>query len=123
MKIRHVWGLLHVKSYVVAKRPPADVVRKFGEGMSAQVLPSPSGRGSNLRSRSQNSPRVASKRDVNITKLNWIYSAFKLQNLNIQHTENEVEICVKLLDLEFEEILATSTVNVEFQKLDLIEIK
>ncbi|GBN75021.1 hypothetical protein AVEN_99039-1 [Araneus ventricosus] len=31
LKIRRVWGLLRVKSYIVAKHPPAGVVRKFGE--------------------------------------------------------------------------------------------
>ncbi|GBM31184.1 hypothetical protein AVEN_242600-1 [Araneus ventricosus] len=31
-KIRRVWGQLHAKSYVVAKRPPAGVAWKFGEG-------------------------------------------------------------------------------------------
>ncbi|GBN90425.1 hypothetical protein AVEN_61885-1 [Araneus ventricosus] len=31
LKIRRVLGLLHVKSYIGAKRPPAGVVRKFGE--------------------------------------------------------------------------------------------
>ncbi|GBM60854.1 hypothetical protein AVEN_179009-1 [Araneus ventricosus] len=64
-EVRRVWGLLHVKSYVVVKCPPAGVVRKFGEGVSAQVSSSSSDRGSKLRA--QNSPRVASKRDVNIT--------------------------------------------------------
>ncbi|GBM65278.1 hypothetical protein AVEN_193812-1 [Araneus ventricosus] len=32
LKIRRVWGLLHAKSYIVAKRPPVGVARKFGEG-------------------------------------------------------------------------------------------
>ncbi|GBN11617.1 hypothetical protein AVEN_176267-1 [Araneus ventricosus] len=32
LKIRRVWGLLHAKSYVVAKRPPVGVARKFGDG-------------------------------------------------------------------------------------------
>ncbi|GBN19525.1 hypothetical protein AVEN_76265-1 [Araneus ventricosus] len=63
-------GPLHAKSYVETKRPPADVGRKFGEWMPAQVPSSSSDRGSKLRGLSQNSPRVASKRDVNITKLN-----------------------------------------------------
>ncbi|GBM34897.1 hypothetical protein AVEN_41448-1 [Araneus ventricosus] len=66
-KIRLVWGLLHSKSYVVAKRPPAGVARKFGEGMPAQVSSSSSDRGSKLRGPSLNSPRAASKRDFNIT--------------------------------------------------------
>ncbi|GBN77084.1 hypothetical protein AVEN_242239-1 [Araneus ventricosus] len=29
LKIRRVWGLSHAKSYVVAKRPPVDVVQKY----------------------------------------------------------------------------------------------
>ncbi|GBN54850.1 hypothetical protein AVEN_176976-1 [Araneus ventricosus] len=56
-------GLLHVKSYIVVKRPPIDVVRKFGKGVPVRVsssLPEP---GSKLGA-SQN-PYVASKRDVN----------------------------------------------------------
>ncbi|GBN63188.1 hypothetical protein AVEN_12976-1 [Araneus ventricosus] len=35
LKIRRVWGLLHPKSYVVAKRPPVSVARKFGEGCAS----------------------------------------------------------------------------------------
>ncbi|GBM63673.1 hypothetical protein AVEN_112837-1 [Araneus ventricosus] len=31
-KIRRVWGLLPLKSYVVPKRPPVGVVRKLGKG-------------------------------------------------------------------------------------------
>ncbi|GBN32414.1 hypothetical protein AVEN_169509-1 [Araneus ventricosus] len=73
LKIRCVLGLLHVKSYVGIKRPSAGVVWKFGEGIPAQVSSSSSDRSSKLRGSSQNSPRVASKRDVNITKL-WIIS-------------------------------------------------
>ncbi|GBM85643.1 hypothetical protein AVEN_33358-1 [Araneus ventricosus] len=70
LKIRCVWGLLHAKSFIVAKRPPIGVAWKFGEGVPAQVSSSSSDCGSKLRGPSQNSPRVASKRDVNITKLN-----------------------------------------------------
>ncbi|GBN30634.1 hypothetical protein AVEN_118870-1 [Araneus ventricosus] len=43
------------------------VACKFGEGVPAQVSSSSSDRGSKLRGPSQNSPRVASKLDVNIT--------------------------------------------------------
>ncbi|GBL83992.1 hypothetical protein AVEN_23495-1 [Araneus ventricosus] len=68
LKIRRVWGLLHVKSYVVVKRPPVGVAWNFGEGVPAQVSSSSSDRGSKLRGPFQYSPRVASKRDVNITK-------------------------------------------------------
>ncbi|GBM29887.1 hypothetical protein AVEN_246451-1 [Araneus ventricosus] len=70
LKIRRVWGLLHAKSYVVAERPPAGVAWKLGEGVPAQV--SSSDRGSKLRGPSQNSPRVASKRDVNISNPNCL---------------------------------------------------
>ncbi|GBL72603.1 hypothetical protein AVEN_127866-1 [Araneus ventricosus] len=72
LKIRRVWGLLHVKSYVVAKRPLVGVAWKFGEGVTAQVSSSSPDRGSKLRGPSENSPRVASKRDVNITKPNHL---------------------------------------------------
>ncbi|GBN32152.1 hypothetical protein AVEN_136391-1, partial [Araneus ventricosus] len=47
----------------------AGVVRKFGEEVPAQVSSSSSDRGSKIRGPSQNSPRVASKRNVTITKL------------------------------------------------------
>ncbi|GBN52782.1 hypothetical protein AVEN_74879-1 [Araneus ventricosus] len=67
LKFRPVWGLLHAKSYVVSKRPAIGVARKFGEGVPAQVSSSSSDRGSKLRGPCLNSPRVASKRDVNIT--------------------------------------------------------
>ncbi|GBM37215.1 hypothetical protein AVEN_14981-1 [Araneus ventricosus] len=61
-------GLLHAKSYAVAKRPPVGVAWKLGEVVPAQVSSSLSDRGSKLRGPSRNSPRVASKRDANITK-------------------------------------------------------
>ncbi|GBL79053.1 hypothetical protein AVEN_48999-1 [Araneus ventricosus] len=48
--------------------PPVGVAWKLGEEVPAQVSSSLSDRGSKLRGPSQNSPRVASKRDVNITK-------------------------------------------------------
>ncbi|GBL97333.1 hypothetical protein AVEN_170458-1 [Araneus ventricosus] len=47
---------------------PVGVAWKFGDGVPAQASSSSSDRGSKLRGPSQNSPRVASKRDVNITK-------------------------------------------------------
>ncbi|GBM75169.1 hypothetical protein AVEN_99567-1 [Araneus ventricosus] len=71
LKIRRVLGLLHAKSYVGVKRPPAGVVQKFGGvGSPVEVSFSLSDRGSKLRGQSQNIPRVASKRDLNITKRN-----------------------------------------------------
>ncbi|GBL95437.1 hypothetical protein AVEN_154829-1 [Araneus ventricosus] len=45
------------------------MVRMFGEGVPTQVSSSSPDSGSKLRGPSQNSPRVVSKRDVNITKL------------------------------------------------------
>ncbi|GBM30168.1 hypothetical protein AVEN_134212-1 [Araneus ventricosus] len=42
-------GLLHAKSYVVAKRPPVYVAWKSGEGVPARVSSSPYDRGSKLR--------------------------------------------------------------------------
>ncbi|GBN49238.1 hypothetical protein AVEN_216372-1 [Araneus ventricosus] len=63
-------GPVHAESYVVAKRPPVGVVRKFGEGVRAQVSSSSSDCDSKSRGPSQNSPCVASKLDVNITKPN-----------------------------------------------------
>ncbi|GBN78014.1 hypothetical protein AVEN_199053-1 [Araneus ventricosus] len=69
LKIRRVWGLLHVKSYVVAKGPSFGVEWKFGEGVPAQASSSSSDCGSKLRGPSQNIPRVALKLDVNISKL------------------------------------------------------
>ncbi|GBL92177.1 hypothetical protein AVEN_91518-1 [Araneus ventricosus] len=48
------------------------VAWKFGEGVPAQVSSSSSDRGSKLRGSSQNSPHVASKRDVNITKPSYL---------------------------------------------------
>ncbi|GBO07697.1 hypothetical protein AVEN_188489-1, partial [Araneus ventricosus] len=62
-----VWGLLHTKSYIVAKLPPIGAARKFGEGLPARVTSTSSDCGSKLRGPSLNSPRVGSKRDVNIT--------------------------------------------------------
>ncbi|GBM00363.1 hypothetical protein AVEN_179183-1 [Araneus ventricosus] len=63
-----LWGR-RVKSYVVAKRPPVGAAWKFGDGVLAHLSSLSSDRDSKLRGPSQNSPRVASKRDVNITKL------------------------------------------------------
>ncbi|GBO44666.1 hypothetical protein AVEN_167398-1 [Araneus ventricosus] len=67
LKIRRVWGLLHAKSYVVAKRPPVGVRGSLERGVPAQVSSSSSDCGSELRGPSLSSPRVAIKRDVNLT--------------------------------------------------------
>ncbi|GBN41229.1 hypothetical protein AVEN_53994-1 [Araneus ventricosus] len=68
LKIRRALGLMHFKSYIGVKRPPTSVVRRFGEGVPDQVSSSSSDRDSKLRGPFQNSTRVSSKRDVNITK-------------------------------------------------------
>ncbi|GBM83121.1 hypothetical protein AVEN_78416-1 [Araneus ventricosus] len=47
----------------------AGVECKFGPRVPVQVLSSSSDRGSKVRGPSQNSPRFASQRDINITKL------------------------------------------------------
>ncbi|GBN93344.1 hypothetical protein AVEN_106106-1 [Araneus ventricosus] len=64
-------GYLYVNSHLGVKRHPLGVVRKFGEVVPAQVSPLLSARGSKLRGPSQNRPRVTSKGDANITKLNY----------------------------------------------------
>ncbi|GBL97081.1 hypothetical protein AVEN_254121-1 [Araneus ventricosus] len=67
LKIRHVWGWLHIKSYVVFKRPPAGVARKVGEGMPAQVPASSNDRGSNYTVQPKIALVLLHKRDINIT--------------------------------------------------------
>ncbi|GBM06101.1 hypothetical protein AVEN_265164-1 [Araneus ventricosus] len=56
LKIRRVWSLLHDKSYVVAKRPPVGVTRKFGEGVPVQVSSSSADCDSKLRCPSLKNP-------------------------------------------------------------------
>ncbi|GBL75310.1 hypothetical protein AVEN_194527-1 [Araneus ventricosus] len=58
---------------VSVKRTPAGMVRKFGEGVPDHKSFSSSDRDSKLRGPSQNSPRVASKRDVSATKQTVYY--------------------------------------------------
>ncbi|GBL94707.1 hypothetical protein AVEN_84012-1 [Araneus ventricosus] len=62
--------MLHAKLYVAAKRSLVGEAWKVGEGVTAQVSSSSSDHGSKFRGPSQNSPRVDSKWDGNITKLN-----------------------------------------------------
>ncbi|GBM92074.1 hypothetical protein AVEN_112989-1 [Araneus ventricosus] len=50
-------------SLVEVERPPTGALRKFGDGVPAQVLSSSSDRSSKLPGSSQNSPRVSSKWD------------------------------------------------------------
>ncbi|GBN27952.1 hypothetical protein AVEN_179277-1 [Araneus ventricosus] len=61
-------SLLQVKSYVEAKRPLPGMVLKFGEEVPARVSSSSSDCGSKLRDPSENNPRVASKRNINVNK-------------------------------------------------------
>ncbi|GBL79790.1 hypothetical protein AVEN_28871-1 [Araneus ventricosus] len=82
------WCTLNLTSWV--KRIPASVLRKFEEGMPIQVSSS-SDRGSELGGPSQNSSRVASKRDVDITKL----------NLSVIHPL-QLTSCSKAVDLDVE---------------------
>ncbi|GBL91630.1 hypothetical protein AVEN_23676-1 [Araneus ventricosus] len=68
LKIRRALGLLNAKSYIGSKRPPAGVVRKFGErGVSSCVVlvvcP--------WFKIARFVPRIASKRHLNITKLKY----------------------------------------------------
>ncbi|GBN78347.1 hypothetical protein AVEN_110908-1 [Araneus ventricosus] len=70
------------------RHPPFGVVRNFGEAVSAQVSSSSSDSGPKWRGPVQNSPYVPSKRDVNITKLNFIvYARFTAARLT-DHFEN-----------------------------------
>ncbi|GBN26951.1 hypothetical protein AVEN_207964-1 [Araneus ventricosus] len=55
LKICLVLGLLHLKSYLVAKHSPAGVVGKFVERVPAEVSSSSSDHGAKLRVLSQNS--------------------------------------------------------------------
>ncbi|GBM89761.1 hypothetical protein AVEN_109171-1 [Araneus ventricosus] len=67
LKIRRVWSLLHTKSYVVANRRDVEVWRRGASPVVVLVIRQP-----------QNSPRVATKRDINITKLNQTFLKFLL---------------------------------------------
>ncbi|GBN07974.1 hypothetical protein AVEN_123104-1 [Araneus ventricosus] len=63
-------NVLHPKPYFAVERPPTGVLRKFGEGVPPQALSSSSDLSSKLPGSYQNSPRVSSKWDVNVTELN-----------------------------------------------------
>ncbi|GBN67211.1 hypothetical protein AVEN_249524-1, partial [Araneus ventricosus] len=62
-------GLLYFKSYVGGQTFFRWSAVEVWREVPAQVLSSSSDHGSKLRGPSQNSPRVASKRDVNITQM------------------------------------------------------
>ncbi|GBN21905.1 hypothetical protein AVEN_227031-1 [Araneus ventricosus] len=65
------WCSLNLTPWV--KRPLAGVVRKFGEELPAQVLASSSDCGPKLQCPSRNSPRIASKRDVNMDEFPGLF--------------------------------------------------
>ncbi|GBM29121.1 hypothetical protein AVEN_40131-1 [Araneus ventricosus] len=54
------------------KRPRTGVLQKFSDWVRAQASSSSSDRCSKFRGRSQNNPRVSSKRNVDITKLSTL---------------------------------------------------
>ncbi|GBN26488.1 hypothetical protein AVEN_61561-1 [Araneus ventricosus] len=66
-------------NHTVIKQPPSGVEQKLGEGrrVPAQVSSSSSDHSSKLQGASQNNPFVASKQDVNITKLISIASVLE----------------------------------------------
>ncbi|GBM69472.1 hypothetical protein AVEN_168314-1 [Araneus ventricosus] len=63
-----MWACCMLNNSEVAKRPPACMLRRFGEMVPAQVSSLSSDNGSKLRGPPQNNPRDTSIRDVNITK-------------------------------------------------------
>ncbi|GBO12706.1 hypothetical protein AVEN_39594-1 [Araneus ventricosus] len=63
------WDYYTLNHTYGAKHPTAGVVRKFEDWLLAQMSSSSSDRGSKLRGLSKTNSRVASKWDVNITKL------------------------------------------------------
>ncbi|GBN91544.1 hypothetical protein AVEN_161668-1, partial [Araneus ventricosus] len=64
-----MWAYCTLNYTKGAKRPPSGVVRNLDEEAPAQASSWSSDHGSKLRGSTQNSPRVASKLDVNIPKL------------------------------------------------------
>ncbi|GBL76238.1 hypothetical protein AVEN_234502-1 [Araneus ventricosus] len=74
---RCMWTCCTLNHTQGTKCPPGGVVRKFKEGVPAQVSSFSSDRGSKLRGQSKNSHRVTSKRDVNVTKVNYIFDMGK----------------------------------------------
>ncbi|GBL85752.1 hypothetical protein AVEN_193196-1 [Araneus ventricosus] len=59
-----------------AKCPPTGMVQKLRVEVPAQVPFSSSDRGSKLGLRTQNSPYIGTRRDVNITKLSEVHTQF-----------------------------------------------
>ncbi|GBM72414.1 hypothetical protein AVEN_114472-1 [Araneus ventricosus] len=71
LKMRLVWGLLHIKSCVVDKSSKVGFSCKYGEGglLRCRLRHLTSDHSSKSRGPSKNIPRLASKLDTNITKL------------------------------------------------------
>ncbi|GBN13983.1 hypothetical protein AVEN_252671-1 [Araneus ventricosus] len=69
--------------------------------MPAQVSSSSSDRGSKLRGPSQKSPRVASKWDVNITKLNLLSVTFRSKSVkgNMMMSMNAAQTALNLFNM------------------------
>ncbi|GBM80037.1 hypothetical protein AVEN_202546-1 [Araneus ventricosus] len=71
--------MLNLTSWV--KRRSADVVRKFGDRVAAQVLSFSFESGSKLRGSSKNNSSIDSKREVNITKISFLFSCYFSYNI------------------------------------------
>ncbi|GBL65622.1 hypothetical protein AVEN_205248-1 [Araneus ventricosus] len=87
----------------MAKRPPVGVAWKLRDGATVQVSSSSSDGGSKLRGPSQNSPRVASERDVNITKLNFVRKALSIRDVNTTK-RNFVRKALSIRDVNITEL-------------------
>ncbi|GBN33061.1 hypothetical protein AVEN_52113-1 [Araneus ventricosus] len=89
-------GTLNHTQGVGDKSAPAGVVGKFGgKGMSTQVSSSSSDRCSKSRGSSKNSPRVASKRDINVTHDS---NLFMVPNLPLTHKHIEITETATILE-------------------------
>ncbi|GBN84407.1 hypothetical protein AVEN_135091-1 [Araneus ventricosus] len=80
-----------VKSYIVAKRPPAGLVRKFAEGLPDQVSSSSSDCCSKSGSPPQSCPRIAPKRDVNNGRQNSPKYIETLENHLMLFADDELD--------------------------------
>ncbi|GBM20784.1 hypothetical protein AVEN_108237-1 [Araneus ventricosus] len=97
------------KSYAVIKRPRGGVVRKFGEGMPAQVSSSSSDRGSELRAQTDRTPPHVPVPDAITASVpvEWIWDSTNRQQItdknstctNWQHRQQIIDknsTCTKL---------------------------
>ncbi|GBN38230.1 hypothetical protein AVEN_244369-1 [Araneus ventricosus] len=102
-------GLLHINQTQVVKRIPAGVVRKFGEGVPAQVSSLTSDRGSNLRCPSQNKPCVAAKmsQEKEKKKEEGHLALSRLEDdppISAQHLLDEAADWIKIMKFEAPEL-------------------